>query len=469
MLRRLLLALGAILLLVAIAAAAGLWWLGTDSGLRFAIDKLQDTMSAQGGDLVIERPSGSLHRGIRIGQLTWRSASGMQVEGSDLSVRWSLPALLRRQLLIPELSAASVSIRLAAPDPSPAPRQRTEMPGVLALPVSVVLERLAVAELRVTPAPAPGGPQPEPAVITDIGAGLAYRGGVFVVSDLGASTPYGRLSGAHVEIGDSPPHALQARLSWDGEWSKLPLAFELAAEGDLDAAQASLTGTVADARIALAARLAPLAAMPLVSAQADLANLDLRQLHGSAPRTMIDAELSLAPAAGADWTGTIALRNQDSGVLSEGKLPLLALDTQLSLADPEDPANRRLTLQQLQLTLPGHATDTPGAGARGGSAQPGDRQGSIGGSIDVQPGRTLTIAGIEIPAVHAALDFKAIDLAQFGAQLPPTALDGKFGLRDNAFTLELAQSAARMRALMPAPTGRRRTGSCSRARRAGSS
>ena len=449
MLRRLLLALGTILLLVALAAAAGLWWLGTDSGLRFAIDKLQETMSAQGGELVIERPSGSLHRGLRIGQLAWRSADGMQVEGSDLSIRWSLPALLRRQLLIPELSAASLSIRLAAPaEPGRAPRERMEMPGVLALPVSVQLEHLAIAELRVTPAPAPGSPPPEPAVITGIGAGIAYRGGVFAVLDLGASTPYGRLAGAHVEIGDSPPHPLQARLSWDGEWSKLPLNLELAAEGDLDAAQARLTGTVADARIALAARLAPLAAMPLVSAQADLANVDLRRLHEAAPRTMIDAEMSLAPAAGADWAGTIALRNQDSGVLSEGKLPLLALDTQLSLANLEDPANRRLALQQLQLTLPGPAADSPGAGARGGSAQ-GDRQGSITGSIDVQPGRTLTIAGSAVPAVQAALDFKAIDLAQFGAQWPPTALDGKLGLRDNAFALELAQSAGRMRALMP--------------------
>ena len=40
-------------------------------------------------------------------------------------------------------------------------------------------------------------------------------------------------------------------------------------------------------------------------------------------------------------------------------------------------------------------------------------------------GRTLTVAGIAIPAVQAALDFRAIDLGQFGAQLPPTEEGGK--------------------------------------------
>src|SRR5690606_12046317 len=71
------------------------------------------------------------------------------------------------------------------------------------------------------------------------------------------------------------------------------------------------------------------------------------------------------------------------------------------------------------------------------------------GSIDAQPGRTITIGGAMIPAVQAALDFTAIDLQQFGANLPLTALDGKLGLRDDAFMLELAQSAEGVRALLP--------------------
>ena len=460
--RRLLRVLGLLLLLVAIAVGGGMWWLGSDGGLRFVTSRLQRTIAAQGGELVIEDASGSLYRAIRIGRLSWRSGDGMEVAGEDLSVRWSPAALLRRQVLVPELSASRLTVQLAPSKPDPAPRQRIEMPGDLALPVAFELERLAIGELRIVPAGEPGQPAPEPQVVSDIGAALDYRDGTLVVAKLGARTPFGRLADARIQVADRAPHALQARLGWEGELAKLPLDLTLEAEGDLAATQANLAGTIADARIALAAKLAPLEVMPLLSAQADVANLDLRQLHEAAPRTLIDAEVSLAPAtpaAAGGWTGSIALRNQESGVLSDGRLPLLALDTQLSLANFDDPATRQLQLQELRLTLPTTAAadqtadgrgTTGAAGAAGNNPRADTEQGRISGSIAVQPGRTVEVAGSQIPAVQAELDFAAIDLAQFGAQLPPTALDGKLGLKDNAFDLHLAQSAERMRALLPA-------------------
>ena len=464
--RRLLSALGLGLLLLIAAAGAGLWWLGTDSGLRFAMNRLQQAITAQGGELTLQAASGSLYRGIRIEQLAWRSGDGLQVEGSDLAMRWSLPALLRRQVLVPELSASQLTVKLAPATPDPAPRQPMTMPGDFVLPVTLELERLAIGALRIVPAGEPEQPPPEPIVVSDIGARLAYRDGALVVEDLGARTPFGRLTDARIAIGDRAPHPLQARLGWEGEIAKLPLDLTLEADGDLNATQAKLAGSIADARIALAAKLAPLEVMPLQSAQADVANLDLRQLHEAAPRTALDGEISLAPAAAAstgDWNGTIALRNQDSGALSGGRLPLLALDTQVSLTHPDDPAARQLQLQGLQLTLPVTAASSQSANGPRASGQAGgtDRgpdgnrpsavstEGRISGAITVQPGRTLAVAGHSIPAVQAALDFEAIDLAQFGAQLPPTALDGKLGLEDNAFTLNLAQSAERMRALLP--------------------
>src|SRR5690606_5613984 len=113
MLRRLFITLAGLALLLMAAAGIGLWWLGTDSGLRFVVNRLQETMTAQGAELTIDEATGSLYRGVRIEQLSWRNADGMQVDGSDLVLRWSLPALLRRQVLIPELSAANLAIRLA--------------------------------------------------------------------------------------------------------------------------------------------------------------------------------------------------------------------------------------------------------------------------------------------------------------------------------------------------------------------
>ena len=463
---RLLQALGLLLLLLAAAAVAGLWWLGTDSGLRFAMTRLQQTIVAQGGELVLDGASGSLYRGIRIRQLSWRSNDGMQVEGRELAMRWSLPALLQRQLLISELSASQLTVRLASSELDPAPRERIAMPGDFVLPLSLEVERLALGEVQIVPGGPPGQPAPEPVIVNEVGARLAYRGGALVVEALGASTPFGRLADARIEIGDRAPHPLQARLGFEGEIARLPFDLTLEADGDLNGTQAKLGGTVADARLALAAKLAPLEVMPLLSARADVANLDLRQLHEAAPRTLIDAEINLAPNAAttaADWHGSISLRNHHSGVLSDGNLPLLALDTQLSLTRPDDPANRQLQLQGLRLTLPATPASSQSAsgklprgpaGRTDTGSQPGARaggaEGHISGAIAVQPGRMVTIAGNSMPAVQAALDFEALDLAQFGAQLPPTALDGKLGLKDNAFSLDLAQSAERMRALLPA-------------------
>ena len=436
MLRRLLAALAVLLLLLAVVTAGSLWWLGTESGLRFAVTRLQGAMTADGSELRIDDASGSLYRGVRIGRLTWRSVDGMTVEGSNVSARWSLPALLRRHVLVPELAADSLSVKLAAAAPDPAPREPMEMPGVFALPVSIELQRLAVAELRVTPAPGEQAPAPEPIVIKDLAAKFAYRDGSFVVSNLGALTPYGLLTDARVELGDRPPHPLAAVLHWQGELAEVPFDLALDAAGDLDSVETNVTGSVADADIALAAKLAPLETMPLTSARADLAQLDLRRLFAAAPQTLIDAELSLAPAADGSWSGNVALRNQDSGVLSAGKLPLLSLDTRLSLANPDNPATRRLRLEPLKLTLPG----PPEANASG----------SIEGFIDVQPGKTITVAEAEVPQVQAELAFTAVDIAQFGAQLPATALDGKLNVQGGSFALDLEQSAERVRALMPA-------------------
>ncbi len=434
MLRRLLIALAALSVLLAVAAAGGLWWLGSESGLRFVVARLQDTMNAGPNELRIEGASGNLYRGVRIGKLSWHG-EGLQVDATGVLARWSLPALLRRQILIPELSASNLTVALARGQPDQAPRERIEMPGVIGLPVSVELQRLAVGELRVIPAPAAEDPTPQPLIVTDIGARLAYRDGRFVVADLGAATPWGEATDVQIEFGDRPPHPLRASLRWQGELVEVPLDLRLDAAGNLEHLEAKLAGSVADASVALAAKLAPLEPMPLSSAQANLARLDLRRLHEAAPQTLIDAELSLAPAAAGGWAGRLALRNQSSGVLAEGKLPLLALDTLLSVTSLEDPATRRLQLQQLQLTLPTQPEMTA--------------QGSISGSVDVQPGRTITVAGTSIPEVQAALDFRAIDLAQFGAQLPATALDGKLRLLGSTFALDLAQPAERIRALMP--------------------
>ena len=134
--RRLLPALAGLVIFGAAAAAGALWWLGTDAGLRFAVARLQDMMTSGGSRLQVEGATGSLYRGVRIERFEWHGSDGLRASGTGLVARWSLPALLQRQLLIPELSADAVALQLAPPAPDAAPRGATPMPGSLALPAS---------------------------------------------------------------------------------------------------------------------------------------------------------------------------------------------------------------------------------------------------------------------------------------------------------------------------------------------
>ena len=450
MLRRLLPGFAVLVLLLGVATAAGLWWLGTDAGLRFVIARVQNTVADSGSELRLEGASGSLFRGIRIERFEWHGAGGLHASGTDLVASWSLPALLQRQVLVPELAVDTIAVRLPPPQAQPTLRQASAMPGSFALPVSIELQRFTVGEIRVTPGAAPGASTLETIVVRDIGAQLSYRDAVYRLAHLGAVTPYGRVADAHAELGDAPPHPVTARFGWQGEIEQITFDLQLEAAGDLDRLDAAASGTAAGATVQLKAKLTPLAVAPLASARANLGRLDLRRLLPSAPQTLIDADLNLAREDGGDdWTGAVALRNADSGILSDGKLPLIGLETALAVLNPDDPATRQLRLHDLQLTLPGPPTRS---GAEGGTQNrvQGRLQGHIAGSIDVSPGRRLTLAGTAIPEVQAKLTFNAIDAAQFGAQLPPTALDGSLVLDRANFALELSQSEERMRTLMPA-------------------
>ena len=437
MLRRILLSIAALVAIAGIAIGGGLWWLGTESGLRLVVERLQDSLSTGDNRLRVSGASGSLYSGVRMERFEWQSGDGLQASGTGLVARWSLSPLLQRHVLVPELAADTITVQLPPPAPDPAPREALPMPGSFALPVTAELQRFAVGELRLIPHGAT-----DPIVITGIGARLDYREGVFTLAQVGAQTPYGRLADLHATFGAAPPHRLTLRLGWAGEVEQIPFELEVSADGDLDRLAARTTGKAAGAALQLDAKLAPLAVMPLMSTQAKVTGLDLRRLVATAPQTALDANLQVAPEPGTTgWSGALSMSNADSGVLSDGKLPLLKLDTRLAISDPDKPLDRKLQLRDLQLTLRGPAATT----ANAANAD----KGRIAGSIVVWPGRLLSVAGVEIPEVQSDLTFSTIDIAQFGGQLPTTALDGTLKLARSNFALSLAQSEERVRKLMP--------------------
>ena len=274
------------------------------------------------------------------------------------------------------------------------------MPAAFGLPVTFDVERIAVGELRITPGAPAGQPTPDVIVVRDIGARVAYRDAAFQLEQLGAVTPYGRLTDTRIELGDAPPHRVKAQARFDGEVERIPFDVRLEASGDLDRLEARTSGRVAQADVQLDAALAPLAVMPLSSARLAVTGLDLKQVAGtspSVPLTQIDAQVQLnGEDEGKRWTGEIGLRNSAGGPLFDGRLPVTTLRSKLALLAADDPAARRLQLHDLSLTLPpapvrGSSTGgTPAAASTGGSAAPSAAATSAASASQRVPG---TIAG----------------------------------------------------------------------------
>ena len=143
-------ALVALPFVLAIIVAGGLYWAGTETGLRFVLAKLEKPLADAGQTLRIESPTGSLWGELRVPRLSWRGA-GTEVDGEDLLLRWTPRALFERRLQVAELSAGRLAVRLPPPAEASTPKTAPQMPGAIVLPGTVRVDRIAIGELSLTP------------------------------------------------------------------------------------------------------------------------------------------------------------------------------------------------------------------------------------------------------------------------------------------------------------------------------
>ena len=98
------------LLLVILLLGAAAWLVGTESGLRWALERAQ---AAAGGRLAVEGASGTLAGSVRIARLAYEG-EGFQLESRALHARADLLAALGGRLSLDPLQAASIEIVLHA-------------------------------------------------------------------------------------------------------------------------------------------------------------------------------------------------------------------------------------------------------------------------------------------------------------------------------------------------------------------
>src|SRR5690348_2817045 len=128
------LALAAVVV-IAIAALVGYGL--SERGLPFIVARI---VGQTGGRISVEQPSGSVAGTMRFGRITWREAD-VTVTAEDVVVDWNPGALWSKRLSIGGLGARHVAIELKPSSGA------TRPPTDLRLPLSVDIERLAVARL----------------------------------------------------------------------------------------------------------------------------------------------------------------------------------------------------------------------------------------------------------------------------------------------------------------------------------
>lgn len=453
------------LLVLIIVLGAGLVWLGSESGLNFALSQAQQALVRVNQALAVEQLEGSLWRGIRIGRFEWRGAN-MMARGEKLALRLSLRALLEGKVLIRTLGADTLVVQLPPGEKNPPPRRDAPMPGDFGLPLSIDVRSLDIRRFELWPAagaaadtagaePAraePGTPTPTLA-LDDIKARLRYELGQYDIESLTLTSPWGRVDSASLQMDAAPPHRLKAAIHADGTHQQWPYVLELVGTGSLQELALTLNGQLAEGQADVRAVLNPLARMPLHSLHARIADADLRRFAaaGQLPETGLDLDLDIEPQADRanHWQGQIRLSNRLAGPLAEQRLPLRLVRSALAfnVPSPELWSDFFIRLQDLSVTLP--ASQLPGSdGTPNKTVARADAR--ITGHLEAWPGKPMTLPGASLPTLKGDLKVDGLDLAPLAASLPATALAGQIQVDAQQFTVDLVQTAAQMKALLPA-------------------
>jgi translocation and assembly module TamB len=337
--RRLALALTVVLALLVAAALVAWQWLGRDDSLAYALQRAAQSLPA-GQQLQTEGVRGSLRRGGHIKRLKWQSDT-LSVEAQDIDIGWSLSPLLRKTLHLGKLEAARVVVTpLARPQADPPPP--TPPLQQLHLPLQVNIP-FAVHELVWS--------AQNPFVASALSGRYRYDGQSHRLEVAGVDLPQGHVSAEFTLDGDAPM-AVEAQLQAQLQ-AALPFS-EGQAERSLGAqVQAQAQGTLAgsEARVELtallraapqppsdggeaapmqaqaSARIAPWAPQPLLSAEAQLQNVDLAALSPQAPATGLSGRLAAGPTPDG-WAVQLALRNARAAPWNKNGLPVDAVMAQ---------------------------------------------------------------------------------------------------------------------------------------------
>lgn len=295
----------AVALLAAGAAAAAVWFAGTEAALRLIAGR---AVQAGGGRLALEDVRGSLYGRIGIGRFAFDDDS-RRIDGQGLAFDWSLRELLfRRKLLLHGVALQALEVNLVKAADEPA-----GLPQALRLPLALEIRGATIDSFVLSAA----GRSHE---FRGIGLALDNPPGRLHVV-LSAETPWGKAE-ADLTLGDAPPFTVNGRIGLRQDGGEGPYAANATLEGTLAEIAVAATGSFRDARAELQAAMTPLERRPLKQAALRVSGVDAQKFHVGLPRTEIAAELNLRAQGVNAVSGDLGIRNAMPGSLDASLLPL---------------------------------------------------------------------------------------------------------------------------------------------------
>ncbi|MDB5729172.1 MAG: hypothetical protein JWQ00_2377, partial [Noviherbaspirillum sp.] len=397
--RGILIAFGALLLMLALLLAAGGWLLATESGARAAFAMAGAAARADG-------VHGRLIGPLRIDRLTLDSgAQRITLEG--LKLEWRAAALLSRRLQIQSLRADN----LVFEKKEEAEKEPSRLPDSIALPIELQVDsaELGGGEIRLGPSQSIGlGP---------LAFKLSYDAERYLLDverlGLRSGAQAGSFAGTfrgQARVSTSKPYALDARFASGGEATvgerKFGATGDISARGSLEELIVGIDLAVSGASIKGRAAVRPFSEQPLGLTDLSVAALDLSRFMPALPTTRIAATLRVAP----DGAGELAIANAEAGPYDEMEAPFTSL--RIAFRQQEG----RFDFERIAAML-GAAKQT--AGTLTGSGR------YAGGALTLD----LTV--------------REVNLRGLDSRMRPTALSGRIGLRQasgaQSFSVELTE------------------------------
>lgn len=300
---------GVALLVVVSVLAAGIWVLGRESTLIYAVEHLEDRLD---GRLSVSEARGSLLGDIRVREIRYRDKFGALTVG-ETHLRWKPVRLLIGQVAVGAMTADNVTLALAKSD-----EEHRKPPASLSAPISFAVTDFQIGRLVIS--------KPEAThEIRGLRAAFAGNRDTLQGEIKSLATPWGNVK-AEAKVGAKNPFPLNGQIEVT---SPDPQLYSVAAKlgGNLLNVDAQIDAKARDATGSAKLGIAPFEIQPLTHLEFAARDFDPRAWAPTAPAARVSAEGHLNTDAERKLNGAFAVVNSEPGAVDDKKLPLARLSS----------------------------------------------------------------------------------------------------------------------------------------------